>query len=184
MSKVTISAGTLNDISDELGRVCSAMFAITMATSSLNIEEQGAIMQVNGDSMNKIEALRAKIANIVQDADTKKGAPTPSRTVLSAMSIDDLRSAESAVLAARHIMLNEASSYTIMGPNDGLDVRRQWAQEQFDRLDAELLSIMLELDRREITDEEDKLTYVCAKASAFPHLAEPDYGVKLMRAAS
>ncbi|WP_162783618.1 hypothetical protein [Devosia naphthalenivorans] len=181
---ISISPTTLNDISDELGRVCSAIFAVTMAAQTLHPEEGGAIMQVNGDSMNKIEAVRAKIENIVHNAMLKTGSPTLCPPMLSTMSVDDLCSAEKAVLAARHIMVTAATSHGFKGSDDGLDARRNWANEQFERLDAELLAIVLELDRRDITDEVDQLTYVNVKASAFAHLSDPDYDIKLVRAAS
>jgi len=177
-----IGVRAFNDMKDELGRICSLVFALNMASGNLPRDERDAIQQVTSDTMKRIENLRAKLLNMVDEITTERGV-SQQPPLLGDMSITELLNAEHATIAARHIMLRESCSHTMKGDADGLDARRRWADYQFERLDAELTAIVLELESRDPADDEDAMDVLYGKAAAYPHLERVNYDLQIVRSA-
>jgi hypothetical protein len=133
-----------NDLTDELGRVSASLVAINMATEALPLEQHGAIQQVSMDALHRLEralsALKEKKASI---------APWPSQ-----MSSTELLEANRTALAARQLFNLQATRYRFSGAAGGEQVRA-WACQQVLRLDEEIFTIIMEMDSRNLSGDED-----------------------------
>lgn len=141
---VTIAANSLNELIDELGRIHAALLVIDMATSALPLDQQSAIQQVNGDAMDRVAGVMASLSDLK--------APTVS--ALSAMSATELLEANKTALAVRQVFNLQATRFRFRGATGGEQVR-SWASRQVHRLDEEIFAIVMELDNRDMTGDQD-----------------------------
>lgn len=105
------------------------------------------------------------------------------KVTLDMMMTTELIEANKTLLAARHLFCLQATRFRAYGGTGGEQVRG-WANQHLQQLDEEIFSIVMELDNRELANEDEELEREIAIRESYDVLpAGQPFDVKVLRRA-